>query len=127
MSTSTRRGDNYHFSREQEEERIGTLKRALDDMPREWSGRDTRKEFRITLEPEDATRITSLAYEECDRGLIDVNIHTTPGPHGIVVELALIVIAGVGSEYAIRGLDRLIKKMRERLSKRLQDKEKRLG
>ena len=43
-------------------------------------------------------------YEECDRGLLEVNIQVTPAPQCIVMEILLTIVAAAGSEYAIRGL-----------------------
>jgi hypothetical protein len=56
---------------------INAIKRAFTPQK---PGRKIQKQTfqRITLEPENATRISSLLYEECNRGLIEVEIHARP-------------------------------------------------
>jgi hypothetical protein len=96
------------------------LKKALEYFPREWPGGNEQAFPGIILDPADATRISSLLYEECDRGLVNVRIDVTSAPRCIMMGILLSVVASFGAEYAKRGLDRLIKKIRERLNKRLQ-------
>ena len=119
----------YHFSREQEQEKIEVLKRTLRVI-QEWARlgtqRQTQEIRQIIVEPEDATWISSLLYEECDRGLIEVNVHVTAAPQCIVMDLVVSVVAGVGADLAKRVLDKLIIKIGERLRKRLREKEKSL-
>ena len=101
-----------------------TLKHLAESSKEAFKASPERVEKRtehlkFTLEPEDATRISSLLYEECDRGLIkEVRINVTPAPQCIVMDLLITIITRVTSELAIRGLGRLNKKIEKRTSKR---------
>jgi hypothetical protein len=104
---------------------INTLRSTLSAFPHQWEGRE--QHIRITVERKDATWISSLLYEECDRGLVNVRINVTPSPQSIEMEIIVVVLSAVSAELAKRGLDSLIRKVRERLNRRIRDKESDLG
>ena len=56
------------------------LRKASTAFPHRWPKGAKERYLKFTVEPEDATRISSLLYEECDRGLIEVKIHAKPEP-----------------------------------------------
>jgi hypothetical protein len=114
----------YDFSREQAEAIIKVIQSVR--TPRKKPGRKIQKFQRITLEPEDATWISSLLYEECNRGLVEVRIHATPGPHSIEMAFAMTIVGAVSSTIANRLIGKLEKKVREYFSKKAQKKQKRV-
>jgi hypothetical protein len=101
----------HDFSREQAEAIIKVIQNAR--TPQKKPGRKIQKFQRITLEPEDATWISSLLYEECNRGLVKVRIHVTPGPHSIEMAFVIAIVGAVSSTMANRLIGILEKKVRE--------------
>jgi hypothetical protein len=106
----------------QNSKRIEYLESQLDNFPAEWELGHIEKRFPpLILEPEDATYISSIIFELTDVGIITSTIEVKPSKGCIIIMILVGVASGVGADFAKRGLDNLINKIRRREKKRLDE------
>jgi hypothetical protein len=111
--------------REMIEHAFEEMKKQIEKTAKESpqrTGKITHRFKRITLDPEDATWISSLLYEECNRGLIEVEIRAKPGPYCIYWEFLLKIAAGVSLIVANRVISILGRKVDNYLIEKAQKK-----
>jgi hypothetical protein len=106
------------------EDKLHILEEQLSKIPDELPEGQTSWEAELLLDKEDMEYISSLIYEEVDRGVLKRSTITVrPSSQCVIVTIAIAILtstaAGTASPFAVDGIKRLFKRVKKWLRKKV--------
>ncbi|MGH9986858.1 MAG: hypothetical protein ACRD8W_23175 [Nitrososphaeraceae archaeon] len=105
-------------------DKLHILEEQLDKIPDELPEGQTSWEAELLLEKEDIEYISSLIYEEVDRGSLErTTIIVRPSSKCVIAGITITILSGAAggviTHYVVQGINRLFKRIKKRLKKRV--------